>query len=95
MEQENSVLLERWINYKNNEAERLNQQNAASAKDPKLSLQEQQAKTAQELANQGKAIMASKSKSSLLDAEAESGFVMVGKARRRNLFHLNWVCLCF
>lgn len=42
VEQENSVLLERWINYKNTEAERLNQQNAILAKDPKVAHQEQQ-----------------------------------------------------
>jgi len=35
------VLLERWINYKNEEAERLNQQNALG-KDPRMSQQEQQ-----------------------------------------------------
>ncbi len=94
MEQENSVLLERWINYKNEEAERVNQQNASLGKDPRLSQQEQQvskkgvktwgtksyqnqAKIAQDLTTQGRAIMLSKSKTSLLDSGAETGFVTV------------------
>ncbi len=72
VEEENAVLLERWINYKNEEVERLNTQNAL-LKEQRAS---QQSKASEELANKGRAVMDVKTKTSMLDGGSE-GVVVV------------------
>jgi autophagy-related protein 16 len=69
VEEENAALLERWINYKNEEVERLNQQNAL-LKEQKAA---QQSKASVELMGQAKAVMDNKVKTSMLDGASAAG----------------------
>lgn len=86
-EQENAVLIERWLNYKNEEVERLNQANIYD-KERKAREQEKQAA----LQAEGKAIMQNKAKVGMLDAAggAEGSYVSVRlptMARREFVAH--------